>query len=647
MSDETKQVDLAVTMLELNRLDPSPTQPRKRFDQEKLDQLTESMREHGFTLSALTVRPKPGDSGKNGDSRFEIVTGERRARAANAAGIVKAPCFVRDLSDEEVVEQQLIENVQREDLTPIEEAEGYKQILALVHPGTGKKVYTIASLAKRIGKKERYIFDSLALCNLDPTTKAEVESGRLAKKTAGLIGRVPEESQRRKFAEQVLHPQKEEGPLSHRKAEELMHREFIRDLRVATFDPEDPNLLPVEEVGGKRLAGGACTDCPFRAGNTAAAGDVAKQKHSICLNPSCYDRKQAAEWVTWQAANTDPEKKRIALSEVQCKKMFAYGNQIAPESGLVDLSDHPDTSDLKAGEDSPGTWRTLVAGAEIQVFVVRDRFMKLRELVKRDMALEAARTINKHTVFKTAQRDKPKPEETRRQEEKVKERDRETDQAVLLEITGEIQKRKIETSATMLAFLRFLVDREISAINPTADFAKRYHLPVGGSVINQLAKRPAGELIALMVDLIISEGGYCTDVHDDDKKWLKSIFQIDHKAIEKRVTEERAKPAKGGKWSVTIAEKGEIVAHCPRCKNPPTELNPKGGGIRFADRADYESMKGSLGCSPACGFEGPLPKLSTAKATIAKKFAMRGGPARDARKRKAGALKIQRKAKKS
>lgn len=689
MSDTMKPAeDLAVTMIELNRLQASPTQPRKHFDQEKLDQLTESMREHGFTLSALTVRPLPGDAGKNGDSRFEIVTGERRWRAAAAAGIVRAPCFVRNLSNEAVVEQQLIENIQREDLTPIEEAEGYKQILALVDHD-GKKVYSVASLAKRIGKKERWIFQTLALCNLDPATRAEVESGRLSRKTARFIGVVPDEKLRAEFAREVLHPQKEEGPLSWRKAEELLHRKFVRDLRVATFDQEDPSLLPMEEVSGKRLAGGACTDCPFRTGNTAQAGELAKQKHSVCLNPSCYDRKQAAEWLAWQARETSPEKKRIALNEVQCKKLFAFGNQISPESGLVDLSDHPDGGDLRAGVESPGTWRKLTAGAEIHVFVVRDRFMKTRELVKRDVAIEAART-NKYTAFKSKTTRSANPDETRRsmglvpppdlnadesdqwldtaptpseREDHRKSSDRKTsnvsakDQAVLEAVVNEIQKRKIDASATVLNFLRFLVDREISATKPTADFLKRYHLPVGGSAMNQL-KRPASELIAIMVDLIISEGGYLTDLHVDDAKWLKSILEIDCKAIEKQVTEELRKPGTGNrkenKWVMLISADGQVTAECPHCIQR---------WVKFATAADYETCPGSTAPGksakcPHCRLSSAFPTLSNAKTKLSDRRASNLKKANVQRstsnaqrptkekKKKAAALKTARKAKK-
>jgi hypothetical protein len=210
----------------------------------------------------------------------------------------------------------------------------------------------------------------------------------------------------------------------------------------------------------------------------------------------------------------------------------------------VDLSEHPDGGDLKAGEESPGTWRTLTAGADIPVFVVRDRFMKVRELVKREVAIEAARTVNKHKVFKTAQREQPKPETTRKEEEKKKENDRAHDQAVLEAIVGELKGHKrISATAMVEDFLAFLADREISATKPTAEFLQRYHLPVGGSAITQLNKWDASQLVALLVDLIVSEGGYCTDVHEEDAKWLKSIFDVDHKAVRKRVTEERAKPS--------------------------------------------------------------------------------------------------------
>jgi len=107
--------------LPLQRIEPRPDQPRSLFEQEKIDELTESIREHGI-LSPLTVRSV-------GDGYFQIVAGERRWRAARAAGITEVPVRVVVADDKKAMEFALVENLQREDLSPIEEARGYKSLM--------------------------------------------------------------------------------------------------------------------------------------------------------------------------------------------------------------------------------------------------------------------------------------------------------------------------------------------------------------------------------------------------------------------------------------------------------------------------------------------------------------------------------------
>ena len=109
--------------LQLDRIVTSATQPRRYFDPEKLEQLTQSVKEHGI-LEPLLVRSLP-------DNRYELVAGERRYRAATAAGLTEVPVVIKELTDSEALQLALIENLQREDLNPIEETEGILQLLAL------------------------------------------------------------------------------------------------------------------------------------------------------------------------------------------------------------------------------------------------------------------------------------------------------------------------------------------------------------------------------------------------------------------------------------------------------------------------------------------------------------------------------------
>jgi ParB/RepB/Spo0J family partition protein len=406
MSDKIQITDIAI-----ERIVPSPTQPRKHFSESDLKGLTESIRQFGFRLSAPLVRPL----GKNAEMKYEMVAGERRWRAAKAAGLTEIPCIVRDLSDVEVLETQLVEYVQHADLTPIEEAEHYRKLLDL-RDDKKQPVHTVVSLAKRIGKDEDTVRRKLSLCNLPAgETRDAVESGLLPSATAYIVAAIVDEKARVKFAKAVLHPNFKEGPLSQREAQELAGRDYTRDLRGAPFDLADGKLVPVElNVLKERVRGGACADCPFRSGFAQKGLPSAKQ--NICSNPGCYDLKLAAEWSEWQKKETDPAKKRRALSREESDRIYQWGDELYHSSGLVDLSQRPDMGDLKAGETAPGTWRSLTKNRELEVIVARDKNGKTHELVSRELAIAAAK-LNEHKIFRDTERERAKPENVRKEEE--------------------------------------------------------------------------------------------------------------------------------------------------------------------------------------------------------------------------------------
>lgn len=153
-----------ITELEVGLIHPNPKQPRKHFDQERLAELAASIREHGV-VQPIVVRPK-GD-------RYEIVAGERRWRASQLAGLTKVPALVRDFSEAETMEIALIENLQREDLNPLEEAEAYRILLEEFH-------LTQDELAQRLGKSRPQITNTLRLLQLSPVARNEVQAGRLS-----------------------------------------------------------------------------------------------------------------------------------------------------------------------------------------------------------------------------------------------------------------------------------------------------------------------------------------------------------------------------------------------------------------------------------------------------------------------------------
>lgn len=147
---------------------PGRQQPRRHFDETAIDALAQSVREKGILQPILVRRLDGGD-------RYEIVAGERRWRAAQIVGLHEVPVLVRDLSDSDALEIGLIENIQRQDLTPLEEAEGYQRLM-------DEFTHTQDALAKAVGKSRSHIANTLRLLGLPEKVKAILDAGDL---TAG------------------------------------------------------------------------------------------------------------------------------------------------------------------------------------------------------------------------------------------------------------------------------------------------------------------------------------------------------------------------------------------------------------------------------------------------------------------------------
>ena len=152
------------SMVSTNLLKPNPSQPRKRFEQSALEELAESIRENGV-IQPLIVRKENGG--------YEIVAGERRWRAAKIARLEKLPVIVRTASDQEVAELTLIENIQREDLNPIEEADAYQELAR-------RFGFTHEEIARKTGKNRSVITNHLRLLKLTEKAKEALVSGEIS-----------------------------------------------------------------------------------------------------------------------------------------------------------------------------------------------------------------------------------------------------------------------------------------------------------------------------------------------------------------------------------------------------------------------------------------------------------------------------------
>jgi ParB family transcriptional regulator, chromosome partitioning protein len=190
-----------VVYLAIDRLIADPSQPRRNFDAEKLSELADSIRQFGVMQPLLVTDTVEGD--------YRIVAGERRLRAAQLAELSELPCIIRTYQDKELAEISLIENIQREDLTALEEASAYRRLLDSFG-------YTQEALASRLGKSRPHIANTLRLLQLAPQYRKLLEEGKLTAGHARAVLSLPDPRLQGRLAEAIVN-----RGLSVRQAEEL------------------------------------------------------------------------------------------------------------------------------------------------------------------------------------------------------------------------------------------------------------------------------------------------------------------------------------------------------------------------------------------------------------------------------------------
>ena len=214
-------------MISITDIQKNPYQPRKEFDGEKLDELAQSIKENGI-IQPIIVRQSPVIG-------YEILAGERRYRASLLAGLTSIPAVVKQLSDQEMMIQSIIENLQRENLNPIEEARAYESLV--------DKGFTHAEIADKMGKSRPYISNSIRLLSLPEQILSEVENGKLSQAHArSLVGLNKE--QQDYFFQRII-----EEDISVRKLEALLTEKKQKKLQ------KNDHFIQNEEEQLKKLLG--------------------------------------------------------------------------------------------------------------------------------------------------------------------------------------------------------------------------------------------------------------------------------------------------------------------------------------------------------------------------------------------------------
>jgi ParB family transcriptional regulator, chromosome partitioning protein len=223
----------SVTEIAVGDIRPNPYQPRKEFEPTAIEELAQSIKEHGIIQPLIVRKSIKG---------FELVAGERRLRAAKAVGLKKVPAVVKAYSDQQLMEIALIENLQREDLNPLEEAEAYEKLIA-------HHSYTQEQLAQKIGKSRPHVANMLRLLQLPKKIREMVSVSALSMGHARALLSVEKEAVQLQLANDVVNK-----GLSVRQLEELVKQLNVsRETKKKKPLKKEPQLMELEERLRSRL----------------------------------------------------------------------------------------------------------------------------------------------------------------------------------------------------------------------------------------------------------------------------------------------------------------------------------------------------------------------------------------------------------
>lgn len=351
------------------QLHVSPTNPRKDFPEASLAEMAASEEKHGI-IQPLIVR-RWAEKDRADEPAFEIVCGERRFRASERVpSLTWIPVIVRVMSDTDVLEIQLIENLQREDVSPYDEAVGYASLLALQSPD-GSKLYTVDRIAEKIGKEVSYVRNRLKMQRTPKVLLEALRKGLVGTRVCEIVGRIPHAEDRERCAAEVLEHPHYDRPMSIEETQAHIHEEYMLPLSAAPFDRKAADLLP---------KAGSCEDCPFRTGNdpeleaelvVSLSGKDRGTKSGIgpqiCQNPKCYRDKCDAHLAKVKAAA--PER---VLDDAGAKTVFDDWGHVKHTSKLKKASDKPGYQDVGHWDTNKlKTWAAYAKKLEVPVVLAK------------------------------------------------------------------------------------------------------------------------------------------------------------------------------------------------------------------------------------------------------------------------------------
>lgn len=301
-SIDLKNIVLSQTTAQIER--------RKQFDKTAISELANSIKVVGL-INPILVRPM-GD-------QYEVVAGERRYLASKEAQLDSVNATIRDLNDQQVLEVQLIENLQREGLHELAEAEGYEALMK-------NYKFTADDLVAKVGRSRSYIYGRLKLLALCKACRKAFYAGEINGSLALLLARLPTEAMQTEALKEIGEGGFDGEPMSYREALDHIQQRYMLRLDQAPFKTEDPNLV---------AKAGPCGTCPKRTGNQQELfGDV--KSANVCTDPTCFGLKKLAAIKI--KIETAKENGQEVITGKAAKDIAPYGS-LNGGSGLVNMTD--------------------------------------------------------------------------------------------------------------------------------------------------------------------------------------------------------------------------------------------------------------------------------------------------------------------
>lgn len=416
-----------IHQLPVSQLVESPTNPRTHYDEKALRELAANITEVGVIQPVIVRKVIP----ETDPPTYELVAGHRRVRAARLAEVLAVPAILRELTDDAVRLLQLVENGQREDLSPLDEARAYAEFLAV----EGR---TIRHAARLLGRDPGTIARRLTLISLAEPVQAALSTGVLPVGHAELLGRIPDGGLQEQALRRMLTTHDTGGASSKRVhgvvpyavAKKLVEAEFTAVIAAAPFDPADPTLSPL----------GACASCPHRTGNARELFPDIRGK-DVCTNLVDFRAKVQAHLQRLRNAGTT-----VLITPEELRTAFPYGTGHVSDA-FVDLA-WPCPDDPKHR-----TYDQLLAAAQQDRTVLAYMDGRMRRLYPKQL-LAAALRASGHAF---AER-KPAPDPARRAERLRQRVDRTVRERTGAAFVDAIASAKIPAADFLDLFARIVVE---------------------------------------------------------------------------------------------------------------------------------------------------------------------------------------------